>query len=95
MDNEESYVRAFKERLVHEKNKLLEFTKRVSRFCMNISIEVPVFLIVNPDDRNLGGGFNGGRLSLEIPREADPYPMFLHELMHAFLEPHKDILKKL
>jgi len=95
MENEESYVRAFQERLIHENEKLLEFSTLITRFCLNISIEVPVFLIANPDDRNFGGGYNGERLTLEIPREADPYPMFLHELMHAFLKPHQDLFREI
>jgi len=95
LETEGPYVKAFQERLVHEKQKLLEFSSLISRFFLGISIEVPVFLIVNPDDRNYGGGYNGERLTLEIPRDVDPFPMFLHELMHAYLKPHQKILREI
>ena len=48
-------------------------------------LSVPVFLLANPDDHNMGGGYNGGRLTLEVPRKSDALPTFFHELMHAFV----------
>jgi hypothetical protein len=57
----------------------------LSRFVGGAKITVPVYLIANPEDTLIGGGFNGGRLTLEIPRKRDAYPSLLHELFHAFL----------
>jgi hypothetical protein len=37
----------------------------------------------------MGGGYNGGKLTLEIPRKRDVYPTVLHELFHAFVETKK------
>ncbi len=50
---------------------------------------VPVFLVPSPDDprSTAGGGFNGGRLVLEVQNSSDVLPTFLHECMHALLEP--------
>jgi len=50
---------------------------------------VPVYLIPNPDPKNMGGGYNGGRLTIEVPTVADAIPTTLHELFHAFLETKK------
>jgi hypothetical protein len=41
----------------------------------------------NPDPVNGGGGYNGGRLTVELTR--DPFPITLHELFHAFLDGRK------
>ena len=51
---------------------------------------IPFYLIADRDDTNMGGGYNGGILTLEIPRKRDVYPTVLHELFHAFLETKKD-----
>jgi len=53
------------------------------------------FLIANPDDRNFGGGYNGGRLTLEIPRVYDALPSFEHECLHAFLNAKEKALTAL
>lgn len=65
--------------------RLAGFAARISRVCECQTISVPGFLIANPSDMDWGGGFNGGRLTLEVARKADMYPVLLHELMHAFL----------
>ena len=48
-------------------------------------LSIECYLIANPADSDFGGGYNGGRLTLEIPREADVMGTFLHEIFHAFL----------
>ena len=85
---------AFAQRLLRERDNLREFATKLSRFCGGVEITVPVYLIANPADWNCGGGYNGGRLTLEIPRQFDVYPMFLHELMHAFLATQQDRMQK-
>lgn len=69
---------------------LEDFARRASRLCGGVELEVPVHLIVSPSDHAGGGGFNGGRLTLEIPRKGDPYPTLLHEIFHAFLREVSD-----
>lgn len=54
---------------------------------------IPCYLIADPDDANMGGGYNGGFLTLEIPRNRDPYPTFLHEMLHAFVDKQKPMLE--
>lgn len=92
MKDEMNTLILFQEKLFQERTRLHTFTKQVSRFCNNVRPTVPVYLIANPDKRHFGGGFNGGRLTLEIPQARDAFPLFLHELMHAFLDTQKEKL---
>jgi hypothetical protein len=82
---EQPRLDAFQKRLQDELPRLREFAARVARFTGIAHVDVPVLLIGNPDDRSFGGGYNGGKLTLEIPRQYDAMPSFLHECMHAFL----------
>jgi len=54
---------------------------------------LPLFLIPNPEEGNAGGGFNGGRLVLEVQEQPDPLPIFFHECIHAFLLQHNDAIR--
>lgn len=82
---EQPRIAVFGKRLQDELPRLREFAGKLARFCGVERVSVPVFLLANPHDREFGGGFNGGRLTLEIPRNYDAMPSFLHECMHAFL----------
>lgn len=85
MSKEKETVLAFQQRLVNELDRLRSFSEQISRFCHGVRLRLPVYLMVNPADRDLGGGYYGGRFAVEIPRAYDAMPTFLHELMHAFL----------
>ena len=82
---EKERLEAFREKLATRLPELESFAGKVSRFCHGRKVTVPVFLIANPADNWHGGGYNGGRLTLEVARKADVFPTFLHELMHAFV----------
>ncbi|MCH7753344.1 MAG: hypothetical protein IH898_14480, partial [Planctomycetes bacterium] len=43
---------------------------------------------------NFGGGYNGQRLTLEVPGGYDAYPTFLHEVLHAFIDTRKTQLEE-
>jgi hypothetical protein len=91
---EQPRLDAFQKRLQDELPRLREFATGLARFTGVERVSVPVFLIASPDDRYFGGGYNGERLTLEIPRRNDAMPSFLHECMHAFLEQKKAQLTK-
>jgi hypothetical protein len=55
---------------------------------------IPCYLIANPDDASIGGGYNGDFLTLEIPRNRDAYPTFLHEILHAFVDKQRPMLEE-
>ena len=76
---------AFRERLRHELASRAEVIAQFARFTGKWPDPVPVYLLPNPDARDMGGGYNGGRLTVEIPTAADAVPTTLHEIFHAFL----------
>lgn len=94
LKNEKKHLLDFQNQLINNKDNLILISNIISRFCLNVSVSIPVFLIANPDDMNYGGGYNGDRLTIEIPRKKDPYPLFLHEILHAFIKPHSVMLSK-
>ncbi|RJP33372.1 MAG: hypothetical protein C4547_12365 [Phycisphaerales bacterium] len=83
---ERKHVDAFRARLADELPHLTKLAERLQAFFGTTPPPLPVFLIVNPDDADFGGGFNGHRLTLEVPRTADAYPTFVHEILHAFVD---------
>jgi hypothetical protein len=94
VDQERATLEAFRQRLAAEGDRLAEFARQVGRFFSCDRVAVPVFLIANPAARDCGGGYNGGRLTLEIPHEIDVHPMFLHEIFHAFIETRRPLLER-
>jgi hypothetical protein len=65
--------------------------QKLTRFSeTKAGIRLPLFLIPNPEEGTAGGGFNGGRLMLEIQDKPDPLPTLFHECLHALLWQHKE-----
>jgi hypothetical protein len=94
MISEGGYLDGFVHELVERQAELAAFATETARFIGASPAEaIPFYLIADPDDTNMGGGYNGGKLTLEIPRKRDAYPTVLHELFHAFAELKKDSLK--
>ena len=60
-----------------------------SKFFRVARVDVPVFLIPAPG-KGGGGGFNGGRLTVEVAEHGAANSVLLHELWHAFAESHRD-----
>lgn len=76
----------FRNRLLGEAERIAPTIKKLAVFTGTSGpLVVPVFLIPNPEKGSSGGGYNGGRLVLEIQAEPDPMPTLLHEILHAFL----------
>ena len=92
MTAEAPTLRLFVQRLQARNSDMTAFANDISRFVGGAQISVPVYLMANPHERNCGGGFNGGRLTLEIARNFDMYPTLLHELFHAFLETKGELI---
>ncbi len=78
-------LRKFAQGLQARRSDMTAFADVISQFVGGAKLTVPVYLMANPDERNCGGGFNGGRLTLEIAKNYDMYPTLLHELFHAFI----------
>jgi hypothetical protein len=87
-------ISLFKERVSNEAKRIAPLVQKLVRFSeTKESIKVPLYLIPNPEEGNAGGGFNGGRLVLEVQEQPDPFPTLLHECLHALLWQHKDAIE--
>lgn len=90
---EKQTLAQFIDKLAAKKQDLTTFSEMMSRFVGGAKLEIPFYIIANPDDNSMGGGYNGGRLTLEISGTRDAYPTMLHELFHAFVETKMDALE--
>lgn len=87
-------IARFKDRLAAEAKRLAPTVQKLVRFSeIEDTVKLPLFLIINPEEGNAGGGFNGGRLVLEIQDRPDPVPTLFHECFHALLWRHKETIE--
>jgi hypothetical protein len=94
MTAEAPTLQRFVQQLQARKPDLVTFANDLSRFVGGAEITVPVFLIANPDEYTCGGGVNGGRLTIEIGKSCDAYPILLHELFHAFVQTKQELIER-
>lgn len=80
IESERPNLDRFIENFSNRKAQLEDISKKLSIFCDNVKLEVPFFIMANPSDSFIGGGYNGQRLTLEIPRKRDSF----HSLLQAF-----------
>ena len=79
--------------LVADTATLTAFAGEASHFFGGGRIDLPVFLIASPGAPGTGGGgFNGGRLVVEVADENVAAGVVLHEAWHAFADAHKEEL---
>jgi hypothetical protein len=87
-------ITAFRARLSAEGRRIAPVIKQLVRFSETKgTVRVPLFLVANPEEGSGGGGFNGGRLVVEIQKQPDPLPILVHECLHALLWQHKEAIK--
>jgi hypothetical protein len=85
---------AFRARLNVEAKRIAPVVKNLVRFAeIKGRLRLPLFLVSNPAEGSGGGGFNGGRLVVEIQGEPDPLPILLHECLHALLWQYKEAIR--
>jgi hypothetical protein len=94
LNRQRSLMDAFTEHLKQDIPKISATARLLQRFTGVSPDAIPVFLFATPSTINFGGGFNSGMLTLEIPTQADAYPVFLHEVFHAFLKPRKEEIER-
>jgi len=94
LDQKAAQILAFRVRLEAEGKKIAPVVRQLVRFSeTNGNLRVPLFLVPNPEEGNGGGGFNGGRLVVEIQEQPDPLPILFHECLHALLWQHKEAIR--
>lgn len=86
LSQEEETLLAFRIQVESRLDELDGLATRLSHYCGVPQVRVPVFLLANPAEFYTGGGYNGGRLTLEVPAKGDAWGSFTHEILHAFLE---------
>ena len=87
-------ITSFEWRLKTEGKRIAPVVKQLVRFSETKGIvRVPLFLVPNPEEGSGGGGFNGGRLVVEIQKDPDPLPILFHECLHALLWQHKEAIR--
>jgi len=92
MTEESPTLKQFVQQLQAKRSDMVAFADNASHFVGGAKLTIPIYLMANPDERNCGGGFNGGQLTLEIAKNYDMYPMLLHELFHAFIRTKQELI---
>lgn len=85
MAAEQSRLLEFREQVTARQARLAEECATIARWFGVPRLEVEAYVLANPSDHVFGGGFNGGRLTIEVPRKENALPMLLHELFHGFV----------
>ncbi len=85
-------VRAYAQRVQATLKNEAAFLRAASAFFSVKAVEVPIVIVASPGKGFGGGGFNGGRLVVEVGEGAQGAGPLLHELWHAFAEPRKQVL---
>ena len=87
LERERERLEAFEQRIVEERETLSELADDLTRLVGQTPAPIPVFLLANPSENQVGGGFNGGKLTIEVPSGIlEPaLGTFQHEVTHAFL----------
>lgn len=93
LDEQAQVLASFRARIEDRTEAIEPIAEKLSRFCEGARPRVPVFLIANPHPRDFGGGFNGGRMTVEVPAEYDAWPTFLHEVLHAFVATRRELVE--
>jgi hypothetical protein len=94
LDAKAPQVSEFRGRLEVQGRKIAPVVRKLVRFSETKGIlRVPLFLVPNPEEGSGGGGYNGGRLVVEIQKEPDPLPILFHECLHALLWQHQDTIR--
>lgn len=87
-------IAAVQQQLLAQQAQLTPFVQQLAHFGeVTDPPTVQAFLVANTDDRNGGGGANGGRLVVEVPIR-DPLGVLLHESLHQLLRPKEELMKQ-
>jgi hypothetical protein len=93
MSDQSQTLRGFAKAAAERRSELESFAVVLGRFVGCKQMTIPVFIIANPSETVIGGGFNGGKLALEIATRTDSYPTLLHELVHAFIRTKQGVIE--
>jgi hypothetical protein len=93
MQQQKPLMDRFIRQLNEDRGRLAPTIAELIAFCeIRKNINVPVFLVANPEDKEGGGEGNAGRLVLEVP-SPDPRSFLLHEALHFLLVSHQEQIR--
>lgn len=93
MQQRHAAIAAVQEQLVSRQAQLAPLVRQLAHFGeVKDPPTVHAFLVANTDERDGGGGANGGRLVIEVPIR-DPIGVLLHESLHQLLRPQEPAMK--
>jgi len=52
-------------------------------------VQVPLWLVFNPEEGSGGGGASGGLLVVEVQQQPDPLRVVIHESLHFLVDPRR------
>ncbi len=85
MESHSKELAGFAAALHRRQDDIADIAAKAARLCGIPEIEAPAYAIANPDDQSSGGGFNGGKLTIEVSPTREVMNVFLHEVFHVFL----------
>ncbi len=92
IDAKAAELEASRAALLAQRGKLKDFAEKASRFWGGSRVEMSLYLVATPRGGD-GGGFNGGKLVVEVEGGQPPVDVTIHETWHAFAQPRQaDIL---
>lgn len=97
MAQEMATLNQFAEGVFAKQSVLAKIGEELSRFVGGAELNIPVYLIANPQIPNstsYGGGYNDGVLTLEVVLEEGAYFTLVHECFHAFLRAKDEEIEK-
>lgn len=93
LEQRHAAIAAVEEQLVAQQAQLTPLVKQLAHFSeVTDPPTVQVFFVANAEDRDGGGGANGGRIVIEVPL-IDPIGVLMHESLHQLLRPKEGAMK--
>jgi hypothetical protein len=76
-----------------DRESVTRMAKQLGRLFAVERVEIPVYLMASPPPGS-GGGFSGGRITIELEPGQDAAPTLVHEATHAFIERKRAALEE-
>ncbi|HXS92990.1 MAG TPA: hypothetical protein VN736_00205 [Candidatus Limnocylindrales bacterium] len=93
LQERQAAINAIQKQLVARRAELAPLVQQLAHFGeIKEPPTVAVFLVSNAEERDGGGGANGGRIVVEVPLR-DPIGVLLHESLHQLLRPQEPAIK--
>jgi hypothetical protein len=94
VEPQRAVLEQFAAHLVEHAPALLDFSRKASRFFGGTRVDMPMYLVATTDYSG-GGGFNGGKLVVEVSAvPSEPFEVVIHEAWHAIARTHESEMER-